>query len=225
VLQTIFASKPSNGSNFLKVLSNNIADDELAVLEGVGGFGPPNNFEFEKILALLREHRFPVRDFNEYVWAIYECGYEMIATLPAWPRLYVSSLYLYCDDMKLGSMEIESDYYYMNLVGELEEGVSDCSFQFLKFLEWHFKNIRAGEENYFPLLSWLLLRRLRGDADEQVYDNVMQVLVANNYSSDLMRIFFTNSDRGMNSWLDIHKRIPLRYRYSSHDYERIICGV
>lgn len=221
----MFATDTLDGVHFLDALSDNIVDGDLASLAGSGGFGPPNAFEYERILSPLRERKFPDHDFYEYVWAIYECGYEAIAMLPRWARLYIASLYLYCNKLKQWSIDIESDYYYMILVGELEEGITDCSLWFLKFIEWLFECVSQDEgyEDYFLLLSWVLLRRLRGDANEQVYNSVMDVLLAKDLSGDDLRMLAV-SDRGMSSWLEIHKRIPLRYRYSSDDYEKIICG-
>jgi hypothetical protein len=221
----MFLVDSSGGIRFLEAVSNNIDKGDLASLAGAGGFAPPNDFEFERILVPLRERRFPDSDFYEYEWAIYECGYEAIAMLPRWARLYVCSLYLYCNKLRQWSINIESDYYYMVLVGELEDGVSDCSLWFCRFLEWLFECVPQddGYEDYFLFLSWLLLKRLRGDTNEHVYENVMDVLLRKNLTGDGIRML-TVSDRGMNSWIELHKRIPLRYRYASLVYERIICG-
>ncbi len=221
----MFAKDITGGARFLDVLSSHICGDDFASLAGAGGISPPNNFGLDRLLLPLKERRFPDANYFDYEWAIYECGYEIVAGLPRWPRLYLCALYLYCNRMQQWGTDIDSDYYYMVLVGELNDGVSDCVLQFASFLEWLWECVPQddGFEDYFLLLSWVLLKRLQPDHNEAVYRNAMAALREKNLTREAIESL-TVSARGRDAWLHIHKRIPLAYGFSSRDYEMIICG-
>jgi hypothetical protein len=189
-----------------------------------GIFDPPSDCCAEAFVEPLETFEFPERAREQYeaMFAINEGGYASIAGLPAWPKLYASTLDLACNARHSWGIEAESDYHYIVLADEVESGGSERGPLFADFLEWLFDLSPKAEflEDRYLLLSWVLLQRLIGRAAEPLFARVMEVLISNSSVCEP-----TVSKQGKQAWLDLHARIPLRYRFPSTDYEVIIAQV
>jgi hypothetical protein len=134
----------------------------------------------------------------------------------------VSALYLFCNARHRWGIEQESDYYYIVLADEVGSGGSERGRLFAEFLEWLFELSPKAQyfEDRYLLLSWVLLQRLIGRAEEALFARVMQSLTGRSSACEE-----TESRQGKDAWLDLHSRIPLRYSFPATDYERIIAQV
>lgn len=222
----MFDLDSATDEKYLSHIEARICFAELHTLATEPGFTDPNQFPFERILAPLKEKQFPLQDHYEYCWAIYECGFDRIERCSKWVKLYLASLYIYCNKRKQWGLKIESDYYYMVISAETNEGVTDCSQQFLRFLEWLHEDVveDEGYDNYYLLLSWSLLRRLRNEVSDCVFQDVLRTLISKQYSAD--NIFaLTVSERGGSAWYDLYRSIPMPLNYvETYEFDAIVKG-
>nr|WP_315201375.1 hypothetical protein [uncultured Albidiferax sp.] len=161
----------------------------------------------------------PIASFH---WSIYEAAhfYNLLDCQP-WVKAYFSSLFIYCERLE-PSLDVESDYLYLIV----DEGEKELCGKFAKFIEWLIEFVPKDDEydDYYLLLTWLLLKRISGDADEEIYKNVVGVLLAKKYTSSQIS-YLSVCERGQEEWLALHKRIPLKYGIENKVFETIILGL
>jgi len=221
----MFSTRSNAGAEFLEFLRSRIDLDEFRHLAKEGGFSPPNTFTIEDIIGPILDARFPAADHYEFEWAIYECGLDNLRSYTKEMRIYLCAIYMYCNKVRQWGISIESEYHRMAVTSVLERSDPAYIKNFITYLEWLFENVEPdqGYEDYFCLLSWIILQRVAQDASSDLFDLVMSHLSSKNYSvqqlSELSVIEQWNAD-----WLQLSETIPLNYGHSEVDYKRIICG-
>ena len=220
-----FNSSAAVGSEFLALLRNRISVEEVQALRGEPEWGPPNELDFDSIVAPLHNAEFPSAGFYEIEWAIYECGWDSLRLYSAPLRIYLACLYVYCNKRRQWSIVVDSDYFYLAIeaVMGLEQPVS--SQQFAGFVEWMSDHVTpdAGYENYYELLSWALMQRVAPTANADTLRAVLGVLLAKDYDPGRLAES-TVSDRGVAAWLALHHRVPSAGAAIDEQFERIILG-
>ncbi len=191
----------------LDAIAARIHPSEFDLLREEGGFAPPNDFPVDRVGQALRARQFPRADWYEYEWAIYECGFEALERCSVSMRAYLAFTYIYCNKRKQWGISIESDFFYALIQSSLSDRwLADLS---LRFIEWLNDCVTADEgyEDYYALLSWLLLRRIRGETADPVVAQVVEALLAKAYTSEQLSAL-TVSDRNAVSWLELYRRLP-----------------
>lgn len=221
----LFQSNSLIESEFLNFLRIKIDDEEFRLLQSEAGFNAPNEFDVENIKRCVVLGEFPNDDFYEYLWAIYECGWENLRRYSPWMRACIASFYIYCNKRRQGPVEVESDYFLLAIEAALETQKPELPARFLDFIEWLHDSVPAAEgyDDYFALLSWGLLQRMAQTRKEDVLRAVLDVLLNKGYSTERLTEL-TVSDRGIESWLDLHRRLPSAGASIDKDFERIIAG-
>jgi hypothetical protein len=223
----LFDSNSDDEAHFLKALHEQIDNDEFALLAKEGGFTDPNKYisvdEFEQVLA---SHKFPNNNLYEYIWAIYESGYSRLKQYSTWMQLFLASLFVYSDKRKQWSTSISSDYHYLVLLLAIQNPDSEKIGTFyLSFLEWLESEIKPdiGFDNYYCLLSWLLMRRLTNTVDHPKFLAVLDILEKREYTTEQLETL-TVSDRSIESWLKLHSQIPCPNELEER-FEQVIFGI
>ena len=223
----LFHSTNEVGPDFLQTLHKCIDKKEFSLLAKEGGFTDPNNYiTVDEFILVLASHEFPKNNFYEYEWAIYESGYSRIRNHSNWMQLFLASLFVYCEKRKHFGLEISSDYHYLVLLLALENpDVKKLGALYLSFLEWLQDHVQpdTGFDDYYCLLTWLLLRRITNTSDHPDFLTVLDILEKRNYSTEELQEL-TVSDRGIESWLDLHMQIPCSKELEER-FENIIFGL
>lgn len=222
----LFDSRQTQGIEFLEIVGANISLKEFDLLHSEAGFNAPNNFPIKLIIHPLLNKQFPVKDLYEYEWAIYECGFDCLWDYSAWMKIYLASLYIYCNKRRQWGITIESDYYYLVIKTALEQQAKEIELVsvFLSFVEWLYDWVEAddGYNDYYCLLSWTLLHRLSNSINHKYFRQVVDLLLAKRYSGEELSML-TVSDRGSEAWFGLHQRISHPETLEA-DFERIIRG-
>lgn len=162
-------------------------------------------------------------------WSIAESArIDQLIRSPFWVRIYLSSLFIFCDKLEvpLYGEGVVGEYYF--LIVESALCLSDPKITILlsRFLEWLHAHVpNDGEhdnDNYFSLLSWLLLRRLAGGTEKQIFNDVKKELLSR--KSTINNISFPSMMGGESTWLKLHQAIPLRYGATKNEFDLIING-
>ena len=221
-----FDSQQTQGTEFLKILSGKIRLDEFDLLRAEAGFSFPNNFSIDAIVGVLLSRQFPSENLYEYEWVIYECEFDRLRRYSAWMKMYLASLYIYCNKRRQWGITIESDYYYLVIETAIDQQPKEKELvpAFLSFVEWLYDWVEAdtGYDDYYCLLAWTLLRRLSDSNEHKCFRKVVDFLLDKHYSiQELSEL--TVSDRGIEAWFELHQRIPCPEVLRA-DFERIIRG-
>lgn len=219
-------SRQTQATGFLEVLSSHIEIEEFDLLCAEAGFSAPNYFSIEAVTRVLLSRQFPHEKEYEYEWAIYECGFDRLWNYSAWMRIYLASLYIYCNKRQQWGITIESDYYYLAIVTALDQKSKEEQLisAFISFIEWLNNCVEAdtGYNDYYCLLAWTLLRRLSGSTDHKDFRKVVDFLLEKHYSAEELTEL-TVSDRGIDAWFDLYQKIPCSEALKT-DFEMIIRG-
>lgn len=165
-------------------------------------------------------------EIASYQWSINESvGYAGLIQCSSWAKTYLAALYIYCSRLD-PSEDVESDYLYAIVEDALAGNCTECSDLFVNFIEWLYDHVPPSPDydDYFTLLTWLLLRRLRGGTTEVQFNTVKNKLLSRKYTPTQISTL-TVCKRDAAAWFELHKRIPLRYGASNEDFETIILGV
>jgi hypothetical protein len=209
-LMSLFSAAPNQGTAFLQHLARVLDASELERLRGEGGFGPPNDFPIERLAEVLAEREFPNANWYEFLWAIHEVAFERLASFSPALKAYLAALYLYCNKRQLWGLSVESDYYFLVLTALRDEPDPDLSERFLTFVEWLEDAVPAatGYDDYYALLAWTLLRRLRGETQHASFQPVLDRLLAKNYGREELEAL-CDSERSIDAWWnELHEKIP-----------------
>lgn len=161
-----------------------------------------------------------------YEWWIHEgIGLDTCSKVDGWVKIYISSLFNYCERL-CPFLDVGGDYYHLIVDAEVRNCSLDRVNLFLMFIEWLDACVEVSPEyeNYYALLSWLLLRRLIGGTSEQQFNLVMNNLRSRQYTKEEINSL-PYGEKGCNAWFELHQRIPLRYGATNEDFEAIILGV
>jgi hypothetical protein len=213
------------GPELLRHCKERIDLGEFEALREEPGFSPPNTFSVDELMQPLLRGRFPEDKHYEYLWAIYECGLELLERCSAAMRVYLSSLYVYCNKRRAWGMTVECDYYYALITTAKEPGTDFPPDEILAFIEWLIDHVEAGEgyDDYFCLLSWAFLRRIAGRTGDARFREVLAELVARGYSKERLAEL-TVSDRWPAPWLELHRSLGPADG-AEKEFERLICRV
>jgi hypothetical protein len=222
----MFDVAPSAEKSFLEFIGSRLASAELSALSHETGFRDPNDFNVERITQPLLDGEFPKTNHYEYLWALYECEFEGLRKYSNSMKMYLSAIYLYSNKIRQWGTRVESDFYYLVIEAELVRLNPDHVMQFLKFMEWLDVEVEAdcGYDDYFFLLSWILLRRLIGLTKDKTFELVAKRLMEKDYARPYYLAELTVSERGASSWFELHQRIPLEISGSHIDYRKAILG-
>ncbi|ESQ15250.1 MAG TPA: hypothetical protein DDY14_17675 [Chromatiaceae bacterium] len=195
---------------FLQALSERISLGEFDLLGEEGGFTDPNEYiSVEAFAGILEERRYPRNNWYEFQWAIYECDYERLDQYSIWMRLFLASVYVYCNKKKKWGVDVESDFYYSIVLLAIADSESnELASQALSFIEWLHDCVEPDSyyDDYFCLLTWSLLRRLTNSTEHASFSDVMTTLLEKNYSSDRFTEL-TDSDCGIDAWSRLNRSI------------------
>ena len=221
----MFLSHAEDERKVLSFFEKQIKPQELSKLSELGGFCDPNNFPVSRFLDPLREKHYPQKDFADFRWAINESEIAHLKQLSQVLQFYLSSLYIYCNKIEPGGLDIEGDCYFLTIQSELSTGISQSSEYFLMFIEWLYDHVEEGEgyEDYYLLLGWLLFRRLRQDGSREIFSKVFDALKNKHYPREVLETL-TVSENGINEWLTLNRQIPGLHGYTPEDFEPIIRG-
>lgn len=210
----MFDSSRVTGSKFIEFIKKQIDMKEFSALSREAGFADPNTFTVEQVVQPLIDEEFPQYDHYEYLWAIFESDLERLRRYSRWMKIYLSSLYIYCNKVKQWGMVVESDYFYLVVETELDDPDLDSARQFLTFLEWLYEYVEGddGYDDFYCLLTWTLLRRLIGATDDELFLRVRKTL-SDRIPLERHLSELTVSKRDVSSWFDLHQRIPLSEEY------------
>lgn len=160
IMVKLFTVDRDQEAKFLAAMEVLISDDDLLCLSKGGGFSGPNNFDFRRVLDLLRRRRFPVDDYFEFGWAINECGVNYLWGLGSSVRMFASSIYLYSHRSLAFDGNYEPGYYYLLLKTVLEKRDPTHVELLSNFLEWLHDFVVPADEvgSYWLLLTWIVLK-------------------------------------------------------------------
>jgi hypothetical protein len=220
-----FGSPPTAGPELLRHCKARIERGEVEALRGEPGFAPPNQFPVEELMQPLAVERFPEERHYEYLWAIYECGLDALQRCSAAMRVYLASLYVYCNKRRIWGATVECDYYYALIETARERGTDFPPAELLAFIEWLNDRVPAAEgyDDYFCLLSWAFLRRLAGRTDDERFREVIAHLAAKRYSKERLGEL-TVSDRWPAAWLELNRLLPPGGARIDREFERLVSG-
>ena len=223
----LFHSTNEVEADLLQTLHKCIDIREFSLLAEEGGFNAPNDgITADEFRLVLASHEFPENNFYEYEWAIYESGYSRIRNHSTWMQLFLASLFVYCEKRKHFGLEISSDYHYLVLLLALENPDEiNIGSLYLSFLEWLYVHVKPDYDfdDYYCLLTWLLLRRITNTTDHPDFLTVLDILEKRNYSTEELQEL-TVSDRGIESWLELHMQTPCSKELEER-FENIIFGL
>jgi hypothetical protein len=200
-----FGAKPEAEAAILGSIDARVRHSDFDSLRAEAGFSAPNEFPVERLITLLRTRQFPRSDWYEYEWAIYECGFEALERLEPTMRMFLAFIYIYCNKRQQWGITIESDYYWL-LIQTARSEPADLSLSFIAWLNDHV-SADVGYDDYDCLLSWLMLRRIRGDTSDPMFSAVVETLAKRAYTADQLSVL-TVSDRDAASWLSLHRQLP-----------------
>lgn len=175
---------------------------------------------FDIVADRLARGADPLSDLGNYLVCIEECiDTEGLRCSSGWIRLYLTALHTYCDSIEPSTER--PDYLFLMIDSELDAGGTVCADLFADFIEWVSEEVprSADYDNYYIVLTWLLFRRLRGTTTQAQWDVVMNKLLATNKTVSSVG---GNIEPGR--WLDLHRRIPLKYGATNEQFETVICG-
>ena len=186
--------------HFLQLLSGKITPSELDLLSHEAGFLPPVSFNFHRIQNILEQHTFPKNDHIEYCWALAECGLFRFYEFGNEIRIFVSSIYTYCNAIEPLGTRLESDFFWMGVEGVLrsrDAELTSAAVEFFTMLERTHEGC-SEEHRYFCLLSICFLQTGNMHTiDEHLIDRIAILKSLANSKNDLD---FTDSVRGLNPW-------------------------
>lgn len=222
-----FHSNAEAGGAFLRTLNKRIDKNEFPLLAEQAGFVDPNTYiTVDEFQHVLQSHQFPEENFYGFEWAIYESGPTLIQELSTWIQLFLCALFVYCEKRKQWSIQIGSDYHHLaiTLCQEKEDG-AEMSAMYLSFLEWLQNHVKPDEEydDYYCLLAWLMIRRITNTFSQPEVLNVLNTLERRRYTTEYLKTL-SDSDAGMESWLDLHLQLPCTEEMEGI-FERVILGV
>lgn len=150
----------SANTKLIAILRDRISNHDFAALSFEGGFQAPNNFSIGRIEEDLKLGRFPVADYYEYAWAIYECSRENIKTMSPAIRILLAAFFVYCQKRSNWGLPIDSEYHQLGLEAIFECNCLELSLAYLSFLDWLNTAVAAtdGYDSYFCLLAMTYLR-------------------------------------------------------------------
>ncbi len=221
---SMFNTQSSEPYEFLKKLENDIDFDEFTELAAMAGFSDPNNFPIEKITNILETKSFPTEDHYEFLWAIYECGRDELTHMSCPMRIYLASLYVYCNKIYLWGTAIESDYYLIMLNAAIESESGEYE-TLLCFVEWLHDYVQPdeGHDDYFCLLTWIFLQRKARLTNRFEFQKVLTFLEAKQYTQQQLDEL-TVSDNWRENWLGLSDSLPVVYDVEAERYTKIIYG-
>jgi hypothetical protein len=212
-------------SKVLSFFESALVPEELMAFAKEDGFNAPNDFPFEKFLESAQKKLFPRDGQYELEWAIYECGLERLETYSKGIQIYTSALYVYCNKMHQWGICTESHFLFSVVELELKGGPSQYAEYFSKFIEWLHESVEAdnGYNDYYLLVTWLLLARLTAQDSSDCFRSVLNYLLAKQLTGDEIDALNVSKYSRLN-WLELHKSIPLTDSSLNVDFEQIISG-
>ena len=224
----MFNPQVADEQKFLGFLASVLSEAELMSLEFLEGFSVFETcpFPYERFLEPIKRRRFPRQEYYEIQVGIYECGLDSFESCPRALQMYVSSLYIYCNKAKLWGLYLESDFLYREIRREMIFGPSEFSNHFLRFLEWAYVYgpVDTGYDDYYFLLSWLMLSRLAGAGASPLSGQVLNYLHKKELTADDIEVLSTSEFKSTD-WLALHQTIPLPDKSQSSIFEQVISGV
>lgn len=171
------------GEKFLDKLSKTIDADSLARYGMSSGFNEPNSFSFGNVLSILRSKKFPIDRYYDFQWAIHESGWLEFNDCAESVRLFIGSLYVYCNRNESWGLQIEGDYYFTMVRDQLKTGENSESFP--KFLEGLYEQVPVADrtQDCYLLLSWVLLRWHSGNCSSELWRSAIDELKMKSRSS------------------------------------------
>jgi hypothetical protein len=220
-----FGAPSTAGRELMRHCKERIDAREFDALREEPGFSPPNTFSVEELMQPLARERFPEENHYEYLWAIYECGLGLLERCSAAMRVYLASLYVYCNKRRIWGTTVECDYYHALIHITRESRTDFRPAELLAFIEWLNDHVPAAEgyDDYFCLLSWAFLRRLAGRTDDERFREVIAHLGAKRYSKERLAELAV-SDRWPAAWLELNRLLPAAGAGIEKELEHLISG-
>jgi hypothetical protein len=220
------SSKPQHGQLFLQGIEQLIEPSEFSRFSQEFGFVDPNNFPFKNIQDILFNHQFPECDHFEYGWAIYECGFDRLATYSKAIRLFSASIYLYCHKVSNFGGNFESGFYYLLINKDINNYSLRCGELLSIFLEWLYEHVKSDRPNddYYLLLTWALNAMYLKKAYGETFLAVISRLTELRYSAIDIQL---NNDcwfPQQEDWLNIIDKLPPPKEFDIELFVPIVCG-
>jgi hypothetical protein len=222
-VQPAVSASQSAPSDFLGFLASRIVADDWDRLQADLQNQPTDVLDVAKLRALLASRGYPTSDFYEYVWTIYEIGLRDLGEYPTGLRVWIASLYVYCNKRKQWAITIDSDYWELLVAAGMDETSLDWARQLLRFTQWMLECTPSddGYEDYYALLSLGLLQRIAGS--QESLDDVLDALETKGYATERL-LELTVTDGSIEAWLDVHRRAPSAGDVRDRRFERVITG-
>lgn len=222
---TYFDARPTQAADFLTILRRQISAEEFQRLRTEAGFSPPNDFPIQRFVQILERSLFPTTDLMELQWALYECGIDRLREYTPWMKTYAAAVYVYCNKRRQWSVNIESEFYHMVIHTALDPSLcAKLAPPFLSFIEWLSDKVEpdVGYDDYYCLLSWLLLRRGLQRTDDDGFRSIVEALLARQYTTETISMLSV-AENNLERWWQLHEQLPCPDRFRS-DFERIVLG-
>lgn len=212
-------------ANLLYYVKERLDFGEFSLLGREGGFGGPGELPIEIVQIPLCTGEFPKDRLYDIEWAIYECDIDRIRLYSVWMKIYLAALYVYCNKVRQWGVSVESEYYLMAIEEVIGEG-GEVVDVFLGFIEWLWEVVKpdVGYEDYFCLLSWVMLMRSAESTNSELFDKVVMMLKGKGFGAGDMEALSV-AEGWQARWLQLSDRLDPGHRYDRSDYERIIYGV
>ncbi|KAB8198576.1 hypothetical protein FKV24_001385 [Lysobacter maris] len=211
-------------AKLLAFIRSRLDVEEFALLAQEGGFTDPSDLPVETVMLPLERGEFPQSGHYDIEFAIYECWIDRFDSYSPWMRLYLAVLYLYCHDVTQGGICVESEYCLM-AVSAAADGGQDAIRLLSDYLLWSRHGVPAGEgyDDYFCLLSWVMLQRSAGLTDTDTFSDVMAVLAGKEYDPGELE-GFSAAEGWQDRWMRLSDSLASGEGFDSSDYRRIIMG-
>ena len=157
----------SDNRTFLAGLSNKVGNKDLNLLSQEGGFQPPESFDIKMLGRILDRKCFPEEDYIEYSWALSECGISRLRLHGEAVRLFVSSVFLYCNVRQPLGVRVDSDFYWLGVDAALR-GERRLGIAFFNFIERLCSEAERVEDSQWYLSSLSLCFLIVGLFPERV---------------------------------------------------------
>nr|WP_315201373.1 hypothetical protein [uncultured Albidiferax sp.] len=217
----MFLLKSDSAKNILKVLSKNIAIDEILRFHNEPFFEYEHVILCDDLLLPLKHLEMPTSNFYDYTFALSEMPFlERGERYSKWLEIYCCCLYVYCDSKESVSYINDCNFYHLvaNVINDDLKvlKIDDFIEEVYETAEWDFNG-----QDYIYLLTWLLIERVFENATQFIFDRVKYELLNRRCDARFLDGIFINSKQ---KWYDLHKNIPLNYGVKNEEFMRMIFG-
>ncbi len=206
----MFKSSSEIGISYFGDLRAMFCEDRLRDgLCGVSG-DFPNPASIQELSEIIHSAILPINNKAAQVaFLIHELGRDFFARFGTPERMYVRSIYVYCNKRLPLGVEVSGDYFFL-ASRDICSGENGLQFgsKYLAFLEWLHSEVKSHPSycDFFLLLSWISVRRRFEDFSDPFGQVLSELLNLRGTVADLIEL--NDSVVFLESWERLHGELP-----------------